>query len=86
MDDINKYTVDLDDGRTATCIRGDRIDYVDGVFEAGIVENLPPETHYLRIEKGDDLKVIFLRQDEFFAIQLVMSSVNFSFEMLDKAD
>ena len=63
MDDINSYVVKLDDGRDATCVRGDRVDYANGAFEAGVVKNMPPETHYLRIESGDDLQILFLKRN-----------------------
>ena len=59
------FAWELSDGRVARCTELIEQEYANGCrFSAGLVEEMPPEEVYLRVDHGDEATCIFMRRDE----------------------
>jgi transcriptional regulator with XRE-family HTH domain len=79
------YDYDLGDGRVATCLQVSAQAYPGSEFSAGLVNNLPPEDVYVRLQRdGQEPSMWFMTRDEILALIHVMSGALWSLAIADK--
>lgn len=79
-----KFTMDVPGRGTATCWRAEHQEYKDCMFSAGLVEGIPPDTIYMKIE-GERYEpyIIFLRPDEALAWARVLMGALWSTSLIE---
>lgn len=79
-----EFDYDLNDGRIAHCIQVSSQGYLDCEFSAGLVEGIPPEAIYVRLQRhGAEPSYWFMRRDEIEAMIHVMSGALWSLALAD---
>lgn len=76
------FELNLSPGRMASCAEVSSQPYADCEFSAGVVDGIPPDVIYLRMERDDeDPTTFFFRPDEALAVLHVLSGALWTNEM-----
>lgn len=76
----------LDDGRVAHLWRADRQEYQNATFDSGLVDGLPPEDIYLRLERDGTEHYFFFERDEAQSIAWLLNGALWSLMMQEKVE
>jgi len=78
----HEFDYPLGDGRVAHCIQVASQSYSDCEFSAGLVEGVPPEAVYIKLQRhGAEPSYWFMMRDEFEAMIHVMSGALWSLSL-----